>query len=50
MGFKIIASRSSWMAITSVTNFMKFYQAVQKVLVGDTQTETDTQPARLVIW
>jgi hypothetical protein len=30
--------------ITSVSDFMKFYHAVQKVLVGDTQIE------RLVIW
>jgi hypothetical protein len=26
--------------ITSVPNFMKIYQAVQKLLVGDTQTDT----------
>jgi hypothetical protein len=29
--------------ITSVPNFMKLYQAVEKLLVGDTQTDTDRQ-------
>jgi hypothetical protein len=33
--------------IASVPNFMKIYQAVQKLLVGDTQTRT--QRDRLVI-
>jgi hypothetical protein len=33
--------------ITCLPNFMKIYQAVQKILVGDTQT--DRQTDRLVI-
>jgi hypothetical protein len=28
--------------ITSIPNFMKIYQAVQKILVGDTQTDKQT--------
>jgi hypothetical protein len=28
--------------ITSVSNFIKFYKAVQKLLVGDTHTHTHT--------
>jgi hypothetical protein len=36
--------------ITSVQNFMKIYQAVQKLLVGDTvrQTQTDGQTGDLI--
>jgi hypothetical protein len=36
--------------ITSVPNFMKIYQAVQKLLVGDTVrlTQTDTQASDLI--
>jgi hypothetical protein len=36
MGMKIIAWRSPW---RSTPNFMKIYQAVQKLLVGDTETD-----------
>jgi hypothetical protein len=38
MRLKIIALNG----ITSVTNLMKIFQAVQKLLVGDTQTDTET--------
>jgi hypothetical protein len=44
MGLKINAPRLSLNGITSVPNFMKIYQAVQKLLVGHRQTD------RLVIW
>jgi hypothetical protein len=33
-------------SITSVPNFMKIYEAFQKLLVGDTQTERQTQRQR----
>jgi hypothetical protein len=39
MALKIIAGGPLLNGITSVTNFMKSYQAVQKLLVGDTQTD-----------
>jgi hypothetical protein len=39
MGLK----RTAMNGIISVPNFMKIYQAVQKLLVGDTQTHTDRQ-------
>jgi hypothetical protein len=42
MGLKIIASRSPWMALPPYQISWN-YQAVQKLLVGDTQTD-------LVIW
>jgi hypothetical protein len=32
--------------ITSAPNFMKIYQAVQKLLVGDTQTDTHIERER----
>jgi hypothetical protein len=35
--------------ITSEQNFMKIYQAVQKLLLGDRQTQTHTHMDRLVI-
>jgi hypothetical protein len=34
--------------ITSVPNFMKIYQAVHKLLVGDTQTYRHTQTGKLI--
>jgi hypothetical protein len=45
MGLKIIASRSHLNDINSVLNFMKLYQAFQKLLVG---TQTVTQTDRLM--
>jgi hypothetical protein len=40
VGLKIIAGPLN--GITSVSNFMKIYHAVQKLLVGDTQTDIHT--------
>jgi hypothetical protein len=42
IGLKIIASKSPLNGINSLLNFMKIYQAVQKLLVGDTQTDRQT--------
>jgi hypothetical protein len=39
MGLKIIASRSPWMALPPYKICMKIYHGVQKLLVGDTQTD-----------
>jgi hypothetical protein len=35
-------------SITSIPNFIKIYQAVQKFLVGDTQRQTDIQTGDLI--
>jgi hypothetical protein len=35
---------------TSVPNFMKIYEAVQKLLVGDRQTDGHKDTHRVVIW
>jgi hypothetical protein len=45
MGLKIIAS-GPLNVITSLPNIMKIYQAVQKLLMGDTQT--GRQPGGLI--
>jgi hypothetical protein len=42
MGLKIIASKVPLNGITSVPNFMKIYQAVQRLLGGDIQTDRQT--------
>jgi hypothetical protein len=42
MGLKNIASSSPLMAFTCIPNFMKIYQAVEKLLVEDALT--DRQP------
>jgi hypothetical protein len=44
MELEIIESWSAWMALPSYQNLMKIYQAAQKLLVEDTQTD------RLAIW
>jgi hypothetical protein len=41
MELNIIVSRPPRNDITSVRNFMKLYQAVQTLLVGDTDGQTD---------
>jgi hypothetical protein len=41
MGLIIIASRSlEWNYLCTIPNFMKIYQAVRKLLVGGTQTDS----------
>jgi hypothetical protein len=36
--------------ITSIPNFMKIYQAVKKLLVGDTQTEWWFDKPTFIFW
>jgi hypothetical protein len=49
MRLEITASWSPWNGITSIPNFMKIYQSVQTLLVGDTQTDIHRKTDRLVI-
>jgi hypothetical protein len=43
MGLKVIASGFPFSGITSVSNFMKIYQAVQSYYLGQTDRHTDSQ-------
>jgi hypothetical protein len=48
MGLKIYCIEVPLNGITPISNFIKIYQAVQKLLVGHAHTQTDRQTHELI--